>query len=229
MKRILLTAAFSAVLFSSAHAADAIVEQAPELPVAAYNWSGAYIGVFGGITTGDYGYEAAAAGGPAASFDVSGSGALGGVQLGYDYQTGPWVFGAVADIAFTNHEASLSGSIPGVGNASAESELKYLGTVRARAGYAFDRALFYGHGGFAYGKTEQDVVLDGVSVFSGDKSRTGFVVGAGVEYAITDRISFQTEYSYVDLGKDDIFNQGGLTVREDVSFHAIKAAVNFRF
>lgn len=224
MKKILFTAAISAALLSGAHAADAIVEQQPELPVAAYSWTGAYVGVFGGITAGqsDYEFTGAALSAPG-SLDVSSSGALGGVQLGYDYQTGPWVFGAVADIAFTNHEASISGA-----GLEANSELKYLGTVRARAGYAFDRTLFYGHGGFAYGESEFEVT-DGFSSISGDKGRTGFTVGAGIEYAFTDQISFQTEYSYVDLGKDDIYSNLGLTAREDLSFHMIKAAVNFRF
>lgn len=212
MKRILLTAAISAAVVSGAYAADAIIEQTPELPVAAYNWTGAYIGAFGGITGGENNYEVP---GVPGSLDVSSSGALGGVQLGYDYQTGPWVFGAVADIAFTNHEATFG---------PLNSELKYLGTVRARAGYAFDRALFYGHGGFAYGETE---LSDGIDSF--DKTRTGFTVGAGVEYAITDRISFQTEYSYVDLGKDDFTLAPGAVFNEEVNFHMIKAAVNFRF
>lgn len=224
MKRILLTAAFSAAVVSGAFAADAIIEQAPELPVAAtYNWTGAYVGAFGGITAGENEYGLTD-GIDALSFDVSSSGALGGIQLGYDYQVGQWVFGAVADIAFTNHEASIGGS-----GFEANSELKYLGTVRARAGYAFDRTLFYGHGGFAYGESEYELKDSLGTIASGDKSRTGFTVGAGIEYAFTDQISFQTEYSYVDLGKDDIYSDVSLTAREDLSFHMIKAAVNFRF
>lgn len=223
MKRILLTAAFSAAVVSGAYAADAIIEQAPELPVAAtYNWTGAYIGAFGGITAGENDYEFG--GTTPTSLDVSSSGALGGIQLGYDYQVGQWVFGAVADLAFTNHEASIGGA-----GLEANSELKYLGTVRARAGYAFDRTLFYGHGGFAYGESEYEVKDSFGTIASGDKSRTGFTVGAGIEYAFTDQISFQTEYSYVDLGKDDIYSDVSLTAREDLSFHMIKAAVNFRF
>lgn len=216
------------VVANGAFAADAVAyEQAPA--AAAYDWTGPYVGIHAGISAGDFDYAAGPTGGPAMlDGSVSGSGFIGGVQVGYDWQFGQWVVGAVADIAFSNHEASLSANMGGTG-VSAESQLNYLGTVRARAGYAFDRALFYGHGGFAYGETEQTVSFNGIEVFNGSHSRTGWTIGAGLEYAITDSISFGTEYSYVDLGKDRIFNDLGSFVDEDVAFHTVKATINFRF
>lgn len=108
--------------------------------------------------------------------------------------------------------------------------MKYLGTVRARLGYAaFDRALIYAHGGFAYGETDQEVRAGGTTLFDDSTSKAGWTIGAGLEYALTDHLSFQTEYSYVDLGEDDVFSGGGITVSEDLKFHAVKAAVNYRF
>jgi outer membrane immunogenic protein len=228
MKLPVLTLVSSLAVFSAAHAAEIFGGPAPER--FGYSWTGAYVGVFGGLTTGDFSYDAGAVGGPSVlSADVSGGGALGGAQVGYDWQTGAFVFGAVADIAATNHDAEINASVAGFGSASASSELAYLGTVRGRFGAAFDRALIYGHGGFAYGKTEQDIEVAGTSIFSGSTSKAGWVVGAGLEYGLTDAVSFQTEYSYVDLGSDEVFNDGTIFVEEDVSFHTVKAAVNFRF
>ncbi len=228
MKKLLFAMVSSVALMSAAQAADAIVEQ----PIVGgpYDWTGFYVGAFAGLSTGDFDYDAGLVGDPSAlSLGVSGSGALGGAQIGYDWQSGAWVFGAVADIAFTSHEANLDVAIAGFGSASASSQLTYLGTVRGRVGYAFDRALLYGHGGFAYGRTEQDITVNGAEVASGDLNRTGWVLGAGLEYAVTDRISFQTEYSYVDLGRDNLYNDGVIALSEDLKFHTLKAAVNFRF
>lgn len=213
-------------MLSAAHAADFQERVAP----GPYDWTGAYAGVFAGVATGDFDYEAGAVGGPVAlGLGVSGGGMFGGAQVGYDWQTGSWVLGAVADIALSGQEAELSANLVGLGTVSAESQLKYLGTVRGRAGYAFDRALVYGHGGFAYGRTEQEIAALGTSVFENDTSKSGWVIGAGFEYAITDAVSFQTEYGYYDLGSDEVYNDGTIQVSEDLSFHSIKAGVNFRF
>ena len=243
MKKLLLASVAVTLLAAPAIAADAIVyaDPAPAQPVAerfAYDWTGFYIGGFGGVATGDFDYAAGPLGGPDALFlDTSAGGAFGGVQAGYDWQVGSWVFGAVADIAKTNIDNSLSGTIPGIGTISAESELEYLGTVRARAGYAFDRALMYVHGGWAYGSTEQTLTATDASgatdSISSSSSRSGWTVGAGVEYAITDMISFGTEYAYTDLGNENVFESDlsalGAYVNEDVRFHTVKAAINFRF
>jgi outer membrane immunogenic protein len=233
MKIVLAASAAFLALGTASYAADAImsVPSAPAAaPVAAtYNWSGFYVGAFGGVTTGDYDFTGTD-GTDTLDLSVSGSGFLGGAQIGYDQQFGQFVLGAVADIAATNHEAEITAAVPGFGAVQAESTLKYLGTVRARAGFAMDDLLIYAHGGYAYGETEQTLSATGIGSVSTDNDvKHGFAVGAGVEYAVTDTISFQTEYSYTDLGDDEIFNAGGVSIAEDLSFHAVKVGVNFRF
>ena len=244
MKKFFLASAALVAFSAPSIAADAVIyEPTPAAPMAerfAYDWTGFYLGGFGGVATGDFDYSAGLVGDPAALFlDTSAGGAFGGVQAGYDHQIGSWVFGAVADIAKTNIDNGLSVAVPGLGSVSAESELEYLGSVRARAGYAFDRALVYAHGGWAYGRTEQTVsVTDDLGVtdsISGRTNRNGWTVGAGVEYAITDAVSFGTEYAYTDLGNKDVFVGDALGlgadqyINEDVQFHTIRASVNFRF
>ena len=231
MRVLLASAAVAAMFCSNAFAADLTVYEAPPAPAvaASYDWTGPYIGVFAGLATGDREYELLpGAGGPTIDTEVSASGFLGGAQVGYDFQYGGWVFGAVADIAATNYSADLSVSTGGL-DLEAESELKYLGTVRGRVGYAFDRALIYAHGGFAYGETEQTVDLNGTNLFETSQTRTGWTVGGGVEVALTDRISFGAEYAYVDLGTEEIAGGGGAGLDETLEFHTLKAMVNFRF
>lgn len=200
------------------------------------NWTGGYVGAFGGVASGNFEYSAS----DSTSSEVSGGGALGGLQAGYDFQIGKAVVGGVADIALTNIEADVTirdrtGSTET--STSASSQVDYLGTVRGRAGYATDRVLAYGHGGLAYGKTEAETSQSqriGNSTQTSSESREshtklGYVVGVGLEYKATETVSLQTEYGYFDLGKDRLLNDQGLRVDEDVDFHAVKGGVNFRF
>jgi len=232
LKLLIATLVSSVALVGAARAADAIVYDAPApaAPVVPenYDWSGWYIGVTGGLGAGDSEFALDDGDDFDGSIEASARGVFGGVQIGADWQTGNWVFGAVADIAATNYGPEIS-SDGDLGDNSLESSLDYLGTVRARAGYAFDRTLFYAHGGWAYGQMSQTVVFDGTTVFDDDVGKNGYVVGLGVEQAITDRISFQSEYSYVDLGEDDVFSDGASSLSEDTRFHMFKAGINFRF
>lgn len=157
---------------------------------------------------------------------VDGSGGFIGAQIGYDWQIDSFVIGAVADIAATNIKASLSPVLGGIAF-SATSRLDYFGTVRARLGYAWDRVLIYGHGGFAYGRASQDVAVAGVPIFSGSQAKTGWTIGAGVEFAAFDNVSVGLEYGFLDLGRDTVFAAGGLSER--LTVHTGKLSINYRF
>ncbi|MCQ0988401.1 outer membrane protein [Jiella marina] len=246
MRNLLITSLTTCAVVSFvnySHAADVIYDPAPVPPAPVveetYDWTGAYIGIFGGAATGDVDYDLGVTGLINLNVGASNSagGLFGGAQAGFDYQMGSIVLGAVADIAASDIDSELSVSLGGLGSATAKSELKYLGTVRARLGYAMDRFMVYGHGGFAYGETEQSLSVTGLGTLTNDNNdtKTGYVVGAGLEYAAFDNISFQTEYSYVDLGTDSIFSQsfgGGalnLNLDESLDFHTVKASINYRF
>jgi len=237
MKLLVATAA-ACVISSSAFAADILYDAppappAPPPPPAPFNWTGPYVGVYGGIAAGDIKHNLNVLG----SVPFTGlltersraGGAIGGIQVGYDWQVNNWVLGAVADIAATNYEVKNSYYVLGTRIAKDSSKLSYLGTVRARAGYAWDRTLVYGHGGFAYGKTKQTSDFIGTDTLKQSQTRTGWTIGAGVEYAVTDRISLGSEYSYVDFGKKDIYKDANISINEDVALHSVKAFLNVRF
>lgn len=211
MKRSIPVAGLLALLAAPAMAAD------PRVPVQqwqpaysqprAYNWNGLYAGVHAG-----------------AAFDrfegtarKSRNEVLLGGQLGYNLQMGGFVTGLEADISMNG----LGKGAKRTGAASAD--MRYVSTLKARAGFAFDRVLVYGLGGVAYGSLKAS---DGL--VSKEKSKVGYVAGAGVEYGITDNLSAKLEYNYVSLGKQNFQFANGRT-RVGVNEHLVKAGLNYRF
>ena len=163
MKRLLVAVLIIAA-HSAAHSAD-VVRKAPPAPVS--NWGGWYAGlnVGGGWANTDVGYAPNDA---LMSFIFSvpnffpisangdrnrSSGALGGIQVGYNYQFDPrWVTGFEADFqgAGIDGRGTTSYLFDQV-STSASQNIDYFGTVRARLGYpANDSLLIYATGGFAY-------------------------------------------------------------------------------
>ena len=149
-------------------------------------------------------------------------GFTGGGQVGYNYQFTPGngiVVGIEADAQYVDFGASRNrfafatpggtgGIIPGtlVYNPSGVSSLDYFGTVRGRIGYAVDKALFYGTGGFAYGSGGGREFGSGVSR---NDFQTGWTAGGGVEYALptdsflnffrSSAVTVKVEALYVNL------------------------------
>ena len=135
-----------------------------------------------------------------------------GGQAGFNVQYNQTVLGLEADFEWfadavksTNFTAPFNGVI--TNNATQTAGLRWLGTVRGRAGWTFDRALLYVTGGLAYGQavaTSNASNFDGTNtdLFAGDGSgtRIGYAVGGGLEYAFTNNISGKLEYIYYNLG-----------------------------
>src|ERR1700689_5541120 len=102
MKRILFTTVSLGVLglMSPALSADLpIYTKAPALASPAYDWSGFYVGVFGGGGFGNHNLNNAL--GPAGfanyTYNYDASGAVAGGEVGYQLQSGSYVVGFVAD------------------------------------------------------------------------------------------------------------------------------------
>ncbi|BCP54551.1 outer-membrane immunogenic protein [Kaistia sp. 32K] len=233
-----------------AQAADLTYEAPVVAAPAAFNWTGFYVGVHGGVAAGDFKYPGditATSGNQVFSLlngelEQDASGGFGGAQIGYNWQFNPnWVVGVEADIAAASYEGKISGNFNTIGNFGgnfdAGSEVEWFGTVRGRLGYAWDNLLLYGTGGFAYGSVKSSISanINGVSVVdeSASNTQTGWTVGAGFEYGITKNITLKTEYLYVDLGSETIIdeNLNGVHAGLDVEtkFHTLKAGLNYKF
>lgn len=222
MKNVFLAGAAVLALTGAAAAADLTYEPAPA-PAAVvspmFDWTGFYAGVHGGGTWGNFDGTV----GPYGNLVGNVSNALGGAQIGYNYQVGQFVIGAQTDIAYT----SLSGSsivMPGV---VASAENNWLGSTTVRAGYAMDTWLFYGKGGLAYGNIDATVSGPAGSV-SNNGWNAGWTLGAGIEKAFTKNVTGFLEYDYMDLGNRDTSTPWGTT---NVGFNTniVKAGINYKF
>ncbi|MDH6231061.1 outer membrane immunogenic protein [Mesorhizobium soli] len=221
-KRIAVLAAFSTLLSTGAFAADIVsTEPAPEV-IPVFSWTGAYVGLNAGFGGGKFKHEMPGSG---MSFNPQSSGFVGGVQVGYNYQIDQWVVGAEADF----QGASIKGETEFDSGAKLGTKLDWYGTVRARAGVlANDRLLVYATGGLAYGRTKTHMEAPDAGV-SDSKTKAGWTVGAGVEYAVTDHVSLKTEYAYTDLGKARVFDSLGSGLDRKVNFHTVKFGINYKF
>lgn len=201
-----------ALLAVPAAAADRPLPRSQEWPAyvapRTYNWNGLYAGLHAGGAFDRF---------DGATARKSRNEFLLGGQLGYNLQLGSMVFGMESDL-------SMNGFGKGSGRGgSISADMRYLGTLKARAGFAFDRVLVYGTGGLAYGSLK---ATDGL--LSRSKSAMGYVLGAGAEYGITDHLSAKLEYNYVSLGKQT-FQLGSGRTKIGVTEHLVKAGLNYRF
>jgi outer membrane immunogenic protein len=208
MKRILLLA--SAVLLTGTvvHAAD--LPPAPPPPMAPayvpapppFTWTGIYVG--GNVGWGwtslnltDTGPGVFGQVFPIGSTQSSNQdGFLGGAQIGVNWQFQQFVIGAEADFDATAIKNSQGGG--GFGNGSYSNP--WMSTFAARFGWAADRALFYGKAGGAYMQEKYNFGASDGSAVTGTFDRFGWMLGAGIEYAVTDNITLKAEYNYLNFG-----------------------------
>lgn len=150
-------------------------------------WGGFYVGgQFGGAwNETDWHYENPNwfnTLGPAlviSNFDIDGSGFMGGGQLGFNYQTGAWVFGIEGSVAGTELDGSIrSPFFPASDRYT--MDVSWLTTVTGRVGYAWDRWLAYAKGGWAGADIELDLFDRGTPVRARSSTwADGYTLGGG--------------------------------------------------
>jgi outer membrane immunogenic protein len=227
MKKFLLASAAIAALATGAQAADL---GAPRAPVAAavyapaFSWTGFYLGGHVGYGWAQARYTDFAT--PANNSSVNANGVFGGLQAGYNWQMNQFVFGLEADIAASGMRRTYTAAnLVDTYRAS----VPFLSTVRARAGFAADRALFYVTGGLGIA-TLQDRWSFGAApavVTTASSTRAGYALGAGVEYAFTPNWTVKAEYMYYGFGDRRNVVVAGDRVRTDI--HTVKLGVNYLF
>jgi outer membrane immunogenic protein len=234
-----------------AYAADlpqgALVTKAPVVALA-YRWTGCYLGanVGGGSNRAAF-FDATPPRPTGLDHGVArGTGALGGGQIGCDYQAGNWVFGLQGMIEATNLNGT-SHFVPGPADPQSpnvldmRSRTSALATATARVGYAVQpQVLIYAKGGAAWMRSQVDYTITGMGAFTfpftGSDTRTGWTAGGGVEFLIAPNWSVFAEYNYMDFGSKTLTLQGyggtaGATAPIVVN-HRIDTAmfgVNYRF
>jgi len=236
-----------ALATTTAFAAD-LPTKAPFAPVVtAYNWTGFYLGGHAGwgwidnTTTIIDGSPQFPAGTVLNSQNDGGF--IGGGQVGYNFQFGSWVLGVEGD--FTGTSINACSSTLGNGGFTTTPCLgtNWTADVTGRLGYAWDNWLLYAKGGFAWGdfsSTAQTFNAAGtmVTTSSGGETRTGWVLGGGLEYALGGNWSAKVEYTYMDFANDTVTRtQNNLVTgavsqvqrTNDTQVQEVKFGINYRF
>jgi len=232
MKRILLTTASLCVLglVSPALAADLpIYGKAPVVATAAYDWSGFYIGVFGGGGYGNHNLNNATGPAGLANFtaNYSSQGGLGGGEIGYNWQSGNIVVGVEA----TAFGADIKGSDSFALGWDDATKLSWGGTLRARGGIAVDRLLLFFTGGWGFGSLTHTDTNPGVGVDTFKTTRSGLAAGGGIAYAITENLIGKFEYTYLDLGtfRRDAPTNGVLAYNVANTYSIVTFGLDYKF
>ncbi len=232
---VIAAAAFSA---APAFAAD-LPMKAPAMkaPLAAvYDWTGFYFGVNAGVGIGRDLTQWSLGPFTPTSY-LTPFGAIGGAQMGYNWQAGNWVFGLEADIqgAGLRDDRTCTFFCTSAGLfASFDQKLDWFGTARGRVGLATGPVLSYFTGGFAYGGVKTSVT-DDIGALPGSASisetRTGWTFGSGVEAALGGNWTGKIEYLYLDLGtQSGVYTTGGATrtFSSDIRENIFRVGLNYR-
>ena len=203
-----------------ASAADLPVKAPAVAVTPAYNWTGFYVGANFG-----YGWGTLSSENGSTTYNIPGfgivvasnrsdsenpTGIIGGGQIGYNWQIDKLVLGLEADLDGSGQTVSNSVTIAnctfaaGSCTVSGTVKIDWFATVRGRVGFAADRWLFYATAGYGWqhGKTSSTVTVGATSGSGGETAETrgSYVVGGGVETALSANWIAGVEYLYLDTG-----------------------------
>lgn len=222
-----------------------------------YDWGGFYMGFNIGYGTGDIKSEIpnSSGSGFVSSDPISTSvnGPFGGVQMGYNFQQGPWVTGIEGDVQYGKVSGpatvSSAGVLSGGGGSSLVALYAYqnpdsinmFATLRGRLGYAFDRFLPYITGGVAVGMThaEGNLQFQLLGLLASGNSKPadqyipGWALGGGFEYGLSSGWSVKAEYLHLGFREKHAADDVNLSIanftRTKPTLDLVRGGVNYRF
>lgn len=196
-------------------------------------------------------------------------GILGGGQIGFNFQSNPGsgaVLGLEVDAQYADlrgHRRAMATGLEIGGQDSdrtytentgiqSQSGLQFLGSVRGRIGYGFDRVLVYGTAGFAYASASHRGAIGDAYRWTGGAGgggetkgvsldshgvQPGYVFGAGVEYALPadnflnffggSAVTVKAEYLHYDFGNS--IPAGGAAGLSDLKFRPAGNAAKLKY
>jgi len=244
MRKLLLAVGASAALAIPAWGADlptpasAPVYKAAPVFASAYDWSGVYLGGFA-----SYGWSTAnstttnlATGASFGPVRTSTSAWHGGAQLGYDYMLpSRIVLGVVSDLS--SGSTSAFTATDAFGTSTRQDQTVVSGTVRGRLGYAFDRVLFYGTGGWAWAsdtaqRTQLVAPLNNAAPGTVETAKlflSGWTAGGGLAFAFADNWNVFAEYRYTHFTNTVTFPLAQLSTASSTAGNTVELGLNFKF
>jgi outer membrane immunogenic protein len=166
---------------------------------------------------------------------------IGGGQLGYNWQVNYFVLGIEADFdGVANNNNTGTVSIPTLGSIQVTSNNRWITTLAARFGVTNGPWLFYGKAGGGWVGSDDFTVTNlttGSSItVSNNNTNSGWLVGAGIEWAFAPNWSAKVEYNY--LGLDDRtftvpagspFLPGDTFTQSNRNVQMVKVGINYLF
>lgn len=251
MKKLCAVAAIIGVSMTAASAADLqprMYTKAVPIPQA-YDWSGFYAGLHIGaanadITATDFtqplgGFFTDLVPAGTEGFNFSNTSIAGGVHIGAQSQWQQFVLGVEASWTATDvRQTIISPYFPA--SDTETGKVEDLVTVVGRVGYAFDRFLIYAKGGYAGGEVGFRA-RDNVALVTYQRTlwQSGFAVGGGIDYAITNALILGVDYTHIDLGSksdtgNNVFDSGALgvnpeTYRTKATVDMVMARLSYKF
>jgi outer membrane immunogenic protein len=184
-----------------------IYARAPIFVAPLYDWSGAYAGVNGGWASSRNCWDFTLPGGVVVATEGchNPNGGTAGGQLGYRWQSNAIVFGIEsqgnwADLKGSNASSFFTGS-------TNQTTLNAFGLFTGQIGYAWDNVLLYAKGGAAVTDNNHkvfDTVSGGLIGGTGDQTRWGGTIGAGLEYGISANWTAGLEYNHLFMGNKSV-------------------------
>jgi outer membrane immunogenic protein len=221
----------SIALISGMAVSFASLAQAADLPYSkdapsaydyppSFTWTGFYAGLNLGAGLGSF------IGNGRAYLGSNPSGGLIGGTVGYNYQSGNLLLGAEADYDWS-HFASSATTAPGV---ISSGSIDNIATIRARVGYAMDRLLIFGTGGYA-GADVSGTLNNFAARAVANQSfwSNGYSLGFGAEYAVTPHITVRAEYLFASLGSNNFFGLTPNYTSAGANVNLLRAGVNYKF
>jgi outer membrane immunogenic protein len=232
--RRLATLLAAAIGVAAAHAASAAdlpargpVYKAP-VAIAAYNWSGCYIG---GNVGGAWGRSNVDIPLYPDNFNIDTSSVTGGGHVGCNYMfPNRWVIGIEGDWSAMDLDGDAATTNGPVLGERFFVKWDWMATVRGRLGYSWDRTLVYVTGGGAWANLDSanyiPACVPGCGV-NASATYSGWTVGFGFEYAMTQRWIIGVEYLHAEFDGKTFFFNGPTTVDHDVDL--VRARLSFKW
>jgi len=192
-----------------------------------YNWTGFYVG--GGLGAGAVVHQIEIPPLAGAKFNgLGGEGVFGEASLGYDQDMGSWVIGGLVDARISGIKSKLDlGGFLGASSINLNTDYGFdvLGRIGMKVN---DATLAYALAGYSW----QHFKLDAPAPLDVDWGSSGFSVGAGLEAAVSDKMTVGIEYRYSQFAKkdfSDLFPIPSGFADTTPSFHTVKIDAKYKF
>jgi opacity protein-like surface antigen len=161
---------------------------------------------------------------------IDSSGIFGGIQGGYNFQSGNFLYGIEADLGGFDVSGTRTFFDPATPLRSLQVSGNggWYGDITARGGFLVNgNALIYGKAGFAFFSGNVTVTDSFDNIHQDGGTFTGWTAGAGVEYMFNPRWTMKIEYLYFDFGDNNFNFSNSTNLDNSLTVNTVKIGFNY--